>query len=544
MTMLSYLNSKKNLLVFLYFFVFFFIGYSIFPDYGISLDEDNTRLGGFVSLKYIFEIFFPQHISSIDEIIIVPSMSDWNEWAIGPIFDIPTAYLEWILQIEDSRDFYLMRHFVNFLFFFVSVYFFFLLIKQRYNSWIIGILGSTFLIFSPRIFAHSFYNNKDIVFMSLFIITLYTGIKLLKKPNFINAIYFSFTSALAIDIRVSGLVLPTLILLFYIMNMLHDSDYKKKTLKPLLVFLLTAPIFITFFWPSLWQNPLTKFVEAFSSLSNFDVNIFNLYLGEYIAAKNLPWHYPIVWIFISTPFLYLILFVIGFIFILRRLIKRVSNFEDNNSYNDVWRGDDEFYDLVVLSSLLAPLIYIISFNSTLYDGWRHLYFIYPSFLMISLFGFHIIKILYFKKRKNLLLIITFLLISPTGIWMIENHPYQNIYFNFLVGKDYKNKFEVDYWGLSNLEALEQIAKNDDRKVNVSSVGTSDLSISKAFLLKKYRNKISVTNQIENSHYIINHYRNWLGQDVNINFTTPSNYIKYYEIKVDDVTINTVYKKID
>ena len=66
----------------------------------------------------------------------------------------------------------------------------------------LAILGSTFLFLSPRIFAQSFYNNKDIVFMSLFVISLYTAINFLEKPNVKNAIIFSIISSLAIDIRI------------------------------------------------------------------------------------------------------------------------------------------------------------------------------------------------------------------------------------------------------------------------------------------------------------------------------------------------------
>ena len=152
---------------------------------------------------------------------------------------------------------------------------------------------------------------------------------------------------------------------------------------------------------------------------------------------------------------------------------------------------------------MIPLFAIIILNSTLYDGWRHLFFIYPSFLMISLLGLHIIKIFFFKKNKNLLLILSFLLLSPTLIWMFKYHPYQNVYFNFLAGKDFNNKFELDYWGLSNVNALKYIAENEDGDINVSRVGLSDLHLSKAFLSKKYRNKLSVIDDINISHYIIN-----------------------------------------
>ena len=37
--------------------------------------------------------------------------------------------------------------------------------------------------------------------------------------------------------------------------------------------------------------------------------------------------------------------------------------------------------------------------------------------------------------------------------LIKLHPYQNIYFNFLVEKRANELFEIDYWGLGNAESL-------------------------------------------------------------------------------------------
>ena len=55
--MQSLLNSNKNLIIFLFFLIFLLFGTFIFPDYGISIDEDNTRIHGLLSLEYIFKIF-------------------------------------------------------------------------------------------------------------------------------------------------------------------------------------------------------------------------------------------------------------------------------------------------------------------------------------------------------------------------------------------------------------------------------------------------------------------------------------------------------
>ena len=39
--MVSYLVSKKNFIIFLYFFALLMVGFFIFPDYGITIDEDK-----------------------------------------------------------------------------------------------------------------------------------------------------------------------------------------------------------------------------------------------------------------------------------------------------------------------------------------------------------------------------------------------------------------------------------------------------------------------------------------------------------------------
>ena len=170
--MKSYHYFNEKFITFLFFFIFFVLGSLIFNDYGISIDEDNSRLNGFVSLKYILEIFFPDYSSGIDKILSVPKIDSYDEQGNGVIFGVPMAFFELIFKIDDSRQYYLIRHFFNYLIFFISVYYFFVIIKTRYKSLISAILGAAFLIISPRIFAESFYNSKDVLFLSVYIFGL------------------------------------------------------------------------------------------------------------------------------------------------------------------------------------------------------------------------------------------------------------------------------------------------------------------------------------------------------------------------------------
>ncbi len=99
--MSTFLNSNNKLLTFIFFVIFFFIGIFIFSDYGISINEDNTRVVGFLSLESVFRIFSPENIPKIKE-IISEQLSEHPSLDIVPTsgvaFDLPMAFLEFIFQ--------------------------------------------------------------------------------------------------------------------------------------------------------------------------------------------------------------------------------------------------------------------------------------------------------------------------------------------------------------------------------------------------------------------------------------------------------------
>ena len=134
------------------------------------------------------------------------------------------------------------------------------------------------------------------------------------------------------------------------------------------------------------------------------------------------------------------------------------------------------------------------------------------------------------------------MILPNIYWMYKNHPHQNIYFNFFAGKNFNKKFEMDFSGVSNKQALEYIARGEDRNVKIFNLSTADLNLSKLILKKKIRQKISIINDINDADYIINNYRDWRGITRPSDFVAPKNFKVFHEIKVDGVSINTVYKK--
>jgi len=149
-------EKKHKIIVIIFFAVYLFLGIIIFKDYGISWDEPARRENGIITVKYILEG---------DKTLLNTTNSH------GTAFEVLLIFLEKILCLKDSRDIYLMRHLFTFLLFYTGVIFFYLLCTDIFRNWKTGILGCLFLILSPRIFAHSFYNSKDIPFLVLFVIS-------------------------------------------------------------------------------------------------------------------------------------------------------------------------------------------------------------------------------------------------------------------------------------------------------------------------------------------------------------------------------------
>ena len=91
-------------------------------------------------------------------------------------------------------------------------------------------------------------------------------------------------------------------------------------------------------------------------------------------------------------------------------------------------------DFIVLGFFLFPLFAIIFFNSTLYGGWRHLYFIYPGLIYFVSVGINYLFNIKNKKKYKFIFFasLIFALINNLFIF-IKFHPYQ-ISFNSLIKK--------------------------------------------------------------------------------------------------------------
>ena len=218
----DFLQKNSQYLVFFYFVLVFFLCWSNIGDYGATLDDYIYYINGENTYLYVKQVF----LSLFDNQIKLTSYrSSLNEFPV--FYELFLVFICDLLNINDFNEIFLTAHRVNFLFFFSSLLVFFQLMKKRFENVFAALLGITFLILSPRIFAESFYNSRDIFFMGLFIFYLNSLFNFLNNKNLKNLILFSFFTALLLNAKILGLIPIGLFCLLYIYNF---TNTKKKNL--------------------------------------------------------------------------------------------------------------------------------------------------------------------------------------------------------------------------------------------------------------------------------------------------------------------------
>lgn len=533
----------KNIYIF-FFIIYFLLGFQIVSDYGISTDEEFQRFSGFYWLCYVLDFLPFENLKFLAsqklESIGGPTLPNPAEYPFyGVVFDLPLALIETILNINNSYDYFLLRHKVNFLVFFLSSIFFYKILKIRFLNKIIIFLGVLLYISSPRIFGDSFYNNKDLIFLSLVTISFYYYLCFIKYKNFKDLFLFSLISALATSLRVIGVFLPFSFTLFLI----TQKNSSKNKLFYFLSYLIIFILFLILFWPYLWSAPFSNLSESFEAFSSFKfLSIKVLFNGEYFFTHFLPISYLPTWIFITTPIVTLILFLIGYLFIVKRLFYRTINIKSESSLNDFWRGSNEKFDLFVFVNFSLIFFYIIFTSPILYTGWRHLYFLHPMMIYLSC-----IALLQLNKKKyeKLFFSIIFLFTLLNFYELKRFHPYQSLYFNQIVKDSKKNDFEIDYWGIAGVKFLNEII-NLEKKSNQIKIGVASyvpLHRSLKLLSENKQKKLKIIGQdFQNSDYIFHNNISEVNNLHDKKYSIPSDFEKLSSFSINKFIVYEIFKK--
>jgi len=204
-------NTKNMNILFIIFLIgLAFIGINTYQDYGISWDETFQREHAYTSLGFVADLLNIEHPYKN----LIEPLSTYKHNSYGVAFTAPLAVIEYIFNIKDTQNMFFMRHLATHLFFLLSMIPMYLMAKKRFNGYL-AILAVLFIVISPRIYANSFYNIKDLVFLSSYLFASYTAIRFILSPSLLSSFLAAFFNAYAIDIRITAVIVPVLLIVFF-----------------------------------------------------------------------------------------------------------------------------------------------------------------------------------------------------------------------------------------------------------------------------------------------------------------------------------------
>ena len=556
------LNSKNNLiqkekiinfLTILLFCFYFFVGINIYKDYGFSIDEPFQRTTGYYWYIWIINSFF-ENYSNLESLQNSFNKMEWSKEMLegtfleyGVFFDLLAVIIENQFNLKNYQDIYHAKHLLNFFFFFLSSICFFYLIKHRFKNIFLPLVGTVFYITTPRIFAESFYNCKDIILMCLTVFSIFFCLKVLKNYKIKNIILFSFFAALATSLRPMGIFIIFLFIIFFILESFEIKNFFIKKINLILTTIILYLIFTYLLWPFLWTDPINNFLVAFQSFKKFELGVSSsFYLGKYVNTSYLPWHYTFVWIAVSTPIIYSFFFLMASFNIAYNFVKNFLEININDYSKKLWSNYNEKVDLFFLMFFLGPIFATIIFQSTLYNGWRHLYFIYPGLIYLIVYAINfLINLNVNKILKNAFFLIVIFTIISNIFNLLKFHPYQNVYFNYLVEKKANSLFEIDYWGLGNAQSIKKILNNtdDSEEVSIGEASFTPLAYSRYIINNKKINNVVFSGTTKNNQdYFITNYIYERNPKFIKKYSISKKYEKFFTLKRGNVIINEIYKK--
>lgn len=436
------MKVKKNILIgLLISLIYLVINLFIINDYGISWDFHYHHFAGMHHLG--------QKVPSIDEPSNIPFTPPdprlTTDDPFGPFVQIlPTSsylfFYDKLHLLPFDSAYNLPSVFMGSL----GVLILFLFINEAVN-FPVAVFSAIFLALLPTHFGYLHNNMKDVPNAFAFTLAIYLFWRLTRYKRKRDLIFAVISFAFAFNVKINSVMVPVVCLIWFMFNERKQLTQILKNKLVILYFIL-SPLAATAVWWPFWKDPLGKLLQLPYFYSHNTINMPVLFLGKILhSAVNIPWYYPWVYIFITTPLGILFSFLIGILVSLTRFFRK-----------------NEIYSLVIIW-LFVPLLRYLSPKASAIDGMRHfMEIIYPLCVLAGMGFFTIYNYLNkLTKQKNIGLIV-FSIIAITLVYnLVKFHPYQASFYNALTGgiKGANGKFDIDFWGVPQKDAMNWLNKN-------------------------------------------------------------------------------------
>ncbi len=360
---------------------------------------------------------------------------DSSVW-YGGLFDVICVAVEhWV-----TLDRYVLRHLINAIFGWVGIVYCGRLAGRLFGRWA-GVLALLLLVLSPRYFGHSMNNPKDLPFAAMTVVGLYYLSTVSPTWPYVSASTASkivVSLALALNIRAGALLYLGYLGLLVGVYLLAERSWGPRRLADTalrLAGIVVATLVLgTVFWPWAQGSPLVRPVEAALGFAHFPFGGALLFAGRQYDAEALPrWYAP--WYFlITTPPVVLAGVALSALPVGARF---------------GWRRAALWF------VFLFPIAVVLVEHSTLYDGIRHLLFLYPILAVLAAAGWtEWVAPRHGAVVRGIAGAALAAGLASILVFNVQAFPNQVAYFNAIVGgpKGALARYDLDYWGNCILQA--------------------------------------------------------------------------------------------
>ena len=418
------------------------LGVWVVDDYGAGPDTEPQRDLAGHALDYVLG-----NVESLKQ--------DYSRF-YGVAFELPLLLTELALGLDDIRDIYLTRHLVSHMFFLTGGLFCYLLARRLFENRLLAVLAMLLFLLHPRIYAHSFFNSKDVPFLSMFMICLYLAHRAFGRDG--RWWWFALCGVgvgLLVNLRVMGFVLPAAVVAMLLLDLVRvpEGRGRRHVLSSMAVFVLSTLLKVYAVSPFLWSDPVGGGIEWFAYSSNHPHRDLQLFRGEWFWSHEYhPPEYVLVWFSITTPPAVLALGLVGMSALVLRGFSAPA---------DVLRDTRLRFWLMLVGCFVATIVAVMVLGPNVYNGWRQMYFLHAPFCLLAVFG---ARWTFYLFRGSRLRFSAYGAVgagvSAVAVSMVSIHPSQQVYFTFLVDRTtpehLSDSYELDYQGYSVRQGLEHL----------------------------------------------------------------------------------------
>lgn len=420
--------------------LFLTVGLAVLDDYGVTTDEGFQRQNALWNLDYVLGTrgdFLQTH-----------------DKFYGVAFEAPLVLIERALGLKDSRAIYLSRHLLTHLFFLIGGLFAYLLALRLFRNRLLALLAALLFLLHPRLYAHSFFNSKDIPFLAAFAIALFVTHRAFGRGSVGSFALLGAAMGILANLRIMGAVLLACVLLARLLDVRLASGKEERTRAALgaAAVALTALLTVYATLPYLWPSPFTRMSEWWTTLSAHANLTTQLFGGELYEGGRTPIRFLPTWFLITTPPFALLLGFAGAAAVCGRGATRPVSALRNTRLR---------FGLILAACFALPVFAAIAESATVYNGWRQVYFLWAPFSLLSIFGLRWLGAALIRLRLRAALYVAAAAgLAAAVAAMAAIHPHQQVSFNFLVDRvapeRLRTQYDFDYWGHPVREALETL----------------------------------------------------------------------------------------